>query len=134
MKCLLFLGFACTVSSIVLTIYLVKMWYVFDICELIASSILLEKYFYYDHFKIHINYVLIIVQNYSSIITVHPEIIDGRAGTMVIESFVVDVPDGNTKDETCYFVEALIKCNLKSLADVSEHLAVQGRTEPIDRM
>ncbi|KAK4381603.1 Abscisic acid receptor PYL3 [Sesamum angolense] len=69
-----------------------------------------------------------------STITVHPEIIDGRPGTMVIESFVVDVPEGNTKDETCYFVEALIKCNLKSLADVSERLAVQDRTEPIDRV
>ncbi|EPS61080.1 hypothetical protein M569_13720, partial [Genlisea aurea] len=69
------------------------------------------------------------LKNYSSIVTVHPEVIDGRAGTMVIESFVVDVPEGNTKDETCYFVEALIKCNHKSLADVSERLAaVQGRT------
>ncbi|KAL0382421.1 UNVERIFIED_CONTAM: Abscisic acid receptor PYL8 [Sesamum calycinum] len=29
---------------------------------------------------------------------------------------------------------ALIKCNLKSLADVSERLAVQDRTEPIDRV
>lgn len=72
------------------------------------------------------------LKNYSSIVTLHPEIIDGRPGTLVIESFVVDIPDGNTKDETCYFVEALIKCNLKSLADVSERLAVQGRTEPID--
>lgn len=72
-------------------------------------------------------------QNYSSIITLHPETIDGRPGTLVIESFVVDVPDGNTKDETCFFVEALIKCNLKSLADISERLAVQDRTEPIDR-
>nr|QDI06141.1 PYR1-like protein 3 [Panax ginseng] len=74
------------------------------------------------------------LRNYSSVITVHPEIMDGRPGTVVIESFVVDVPDGNTKDETCYFVEALIKCNLKSLADVSERLAVQDRTEPIDRI
>ncbi|XP_042481243.1 abscisic acid receptor PYL3-like [Macadamia integrifolia] len=73
------------------------------------------------------------LRNYSSIISLHPEIIDGRPWTLVIESFVVDVPDGNTKDETCYFVEALIKCNLKSLADVSERLAVQDRTEPIDR-
>ena len=64
-------------------------------------------------------------QNYSSIVTVHPEIIEGRPGTMVIESFVVDVPQGNTKDETCYFVEALIRCNLKSLAHVSERLASQ---------
>lgn len=75
----------------------------------------------------------ILLQNYSSRITVHPEVIEGRPGTTVVESFVVDVPDGNTRDETCYFVEALIKCNLKSLADVSERLAVQGRTEPIDR-
>ncbi|KAJ8440669.1 hypothetical protein Cgig2_031086 [Carnegiea gigantea] len=63
------------------------------------------------------------LKNYSSIVTVHPEIIDGRPGTLVIESFVVDVPDGNTKEETCYFVQALIQCNLKSLADVSERMA-----------
>jgi len=73
------------------------------------------------------------LQNYSSIITVHPESIDGRPGTLVIESFVVDVPDGNTKDETCYFVEAVIKCNLKSLAEVSEQLAVESPTSPIDQ-
>ncbi|KAJ8752817.1 hypothetical protein K2173_008552 [Erythroxylum novogranatense] len=74
------------------------------------------------------------LKNYSSIISLHPEVIDGRPGTLAIESFVVDVPDGNTKDETCYFVEALIKCNLKSLADVSERHAVQDRTEPIDHL
>lgn len=77
--------------------------------------------------------VVSLLQNYSSRITVHPEVIEGRPGTMVVESFVVDVPEGNTRDETCYFVEALIKCNLESLADVSERLAVQGRTQPIDR-
>lgn len=74
-----------------------------------------------------------ILQNYSSIMTVHPEIIDGRQGTMVIESFVVDVPEGNTKDETCYFVQALIRCNLKSLADVSERMAAQDQVPPINR-
>lgn len=63
------------------------------------------------------------LKNYSSVITVHPEIIDGRPGTLVIESFVVDVPEGNTKEETCYFVQALINCNLKSLSDVSERMA-----------
>ncbi|KAL1206685.1 Abscisic acid receptor PYL8 [Cardamine amara subsp. amara] len=68
------------------------------------------------------------LKNYSSIISLHPETIEGRIGTLVIESFVVDVPEGNTNDETCYFVEALIKCNLKSLADISERLAVQDRT------
>ena len=49
----------------------------------------------------------------------------------MIESFLVDVPDGNTMEDTRYFVEALIRCNLKSLADVSERMAVQDRTEPI---
>ncbi|XP_057450928.1 abscisic acid receptor PYL8-like isoform X2 [Lotus japonicus] len=74
------------------------------------------------------------LRNYSSIVSLHPEIIDGRPGTLVIESYVVDIPEGNTKDETCYFVEALIKCNLKSLSDISEGLAVQDLTEPIDRI
>lgn len=82
---------------------------------------------------ISVSVFIICLQNYSSIISLHPEVIDGRPGTLVIESFVVDVPEGNTKDETCYFVEAVIKCNLKSLADVSERLAMQDRTEPIDR-
>ncbi|XP_074591439.1 abscisic acid receptor PYL8-like [Curcuma longa] len=69
------------------------------------------------------------LQNYSSVLTVHPEILDGGQGTLVVESFIVDVPEGNTKDDTCFFVEALIKCNLKSLAVVSERLAVQDLTE-----
>ncbi|KAI3494899.1 hypothetical protein L1887_36910 [Cichorium endivia] len=68
------------------------------------------------------------LKNYSSILTVHPEVFEGRSGTLVIESFVVDIPDGNTKDETCYFVKALINCNLKSLSDVSERMAVQDQT------
>ncbi|KAL3622996.1 Abscisic acid receptor pyl5 [Castilleja foliolosa] len=73
------------------------------------------------------------LMNYLSTISVHPEVIEGGPGSMVIESFVVDVSQGSSKDETCYFVEALIKCNLASLADVSEGLAVQGETaEPID--
>ncbi|GAB2271797.1 Abscisic acid receptor pyl9 [Dionaea muscipula] len=66
------------------------------------------------------------LRNYSSILTVHPEEVDGRPGTLVIESFMVDIPCGNTKDETVYFVEALINCNLKSLADVCERMAQSG--------
>ncbi|KAJ0739973.1 putative polyketide cyclase/dehydrase, START-like domain superfamily [Helianthus annuus] len=67
------------------------------------------------------------LKNYSSILTVHPEVIEGRSGTLVIESFVVDIPNGNTQDETCYFVKALINCNLKSLSDISERMAVQNQ-------
>nr|XP_043621806.1 abscisic acid receptor PYL9 [Erigeron canadensis] len=68
------------------------------------------------------------LKNYSSILTVHPEVAEGSSGTLVIESFVVDIPDGNTKDDTCYFVKALISCNLKSLSDISERMAVQDQT------
>ncbi|KAH6779968.1 regulatory components of ABA receptor 3 [Perilla frutescens var. hirtella] len=74
------------------------------------------------------------LRNYSSIITLHPDIIEGGQGTKVIESFVVDVPEGNTQDETCYFVKALINCNLKSLADVSERMAIQGRFQSANRV
>eukprot|EP00249_Psilotum_nudum_P018694 c26920_g4_i1 orf=595-1155(+) len=65
------------------------------------------------------------LKNYWSIITLHSEVIDGRAGTLAIESYVVDVPEGNTKEETKFFVEAVIKCNLKSLADMSERVVLQ---------
>uniref|UniRef100_A0A0D6R8T5 Uncharacterized protein n=1 Tax=Araucaria cunninghamii TaxID=56994 RepID=A0A0D6R8T5_ARACU len=73
------------------------------------------------------------LKNYWSKITLHTEPIDGRPGTLVLESYVVDVPEGNTKDETRYFIEALIKCNLKSLSDVSEKLALQDHTELLER-
>ncbi|XP_047322254.1 abscisic acid receptor PYL9-like [Impatiens glandulifera] len=67
------------------------------------------------------------LKNYSSILTVHPETIDGEEGTMVIESFVVDVPEGNTKEDTCYFVKAFINYNLASLCAVSERMAGRDR-------
>ncbi|GAA0175232.1 hypothetical protein LIER_41871 [Lithospermum erythrorhizon] len=73
------------------------------------------------------------LKNYASVVTVHPETIDGKPGTLLIESFIVDVPQGNTQDDTCYFVKALINCNLKSLADVSERMALQHQIDPLNR-
>ncbi|KAJ3701125.1 hypothetical protein LUZ61_004830 [Rhynchospora tenuis] len=66
-----------------------------------------------------------ILKNHSSIVTVHPDSIEGRTGTTVVESFVVDLPENNTRDEICYFMEAVIKINLRSLAAVSERRARQ---------
>ncbi|KAJ4794588.1 Abscisic acid receptor PYR1 [Rhynchospora pubera] len=63
--------------------------------------------------------------NYSSILTLHEDEIDERPGTTVVESFVVDVPDCNTEEETCCFIEQLIKCNLRSLANICEQLPHQ---------
>lgn len=65
------------------------------------------------------------VKNYTSTMTIHSEMVDGRPGTLVVESYVVDVPDGKSKEEICCYVEGMIKCKLKSLADASESLVVK---------
>ncbi|RLN28440.1 abscisic acid receptor PYL4-like [Panicum miliaceum] len=58
--------------------------------------------------------------NYRSVTTVH----EAAAGhTLVVESYVVDVPPGNTADETRTFVDTIVRCNLQSLARTAEQLA-----------
>lgn len=59
--------------------------------------------------------------NYRSVTTLHAAASGG--GTVVVESYVVDVPQGNTKEETCVFVDTIVKCNLQSLAQIAENLA-----------
>ncbi|CAK8538351.1 unnamed protein product [Lathyrus sativus] len=59
------------------------------------------------------------LRNYRSVTTLHG---DGNGGTVVIESYVVDVPHGNTKEETCSFVDTIVRCNLQSLAQIAEKL------------
>ncbi|KAF7102283.1 hypothetical protein CFC21_103440 [Triticum aestivum] len=60
------------------------------------------------------------LKNYSSILTVHHEVIGGHPGALVIESFVVDIPEENTENEIFYLVGNFIKINHNLLADVSE--------------
>lgn len=60
--------------------------------------------------------------NYRSVTTLHPAAAGG-GGTVVVESYVVDVPQGNTKEETCFFVDTIVKCNLQSLAQIAQNLA-----------
>ena len=55
--------------------------------------------------------------------SLHEETTDEKPCTVVVKSYVVDIPDGNSKEDTQLFVEALLKCNLKSLADLCERLA-----------
>ncbi|KAI4324503.1 hypothetical protein MLD38_029987 [Melastoma candidum] len=59
--------------------------------------------------------------NYRSVTTLQ-ESEDGT-GTVVVESYVVDVPLGNTKEETFVFVDTIVRCNLQSLAQISMNLA-----------
>jgi len=62
------------------------------------------------------------LSNYRSITTLHETLINGKPSTVVIESYVVDVPHGNTEEETRLFLDTIIKSNLQSLAHVSRHL------------
>ncbi|KAG0589247.1 hypothetical protein KC19_1G007000 [Ceratodon purpureus] len=61
------------------------------------------------------------LQNYWSVTSLHQHEIDGKMGTLVLESYVVDVPEGNTREETHTFVDTVVRCNLKKLTRLSEH-------------
>lgn len=62
--------------------------------------------------------------NYRSVTTLHAAA--GGGGTVVVESYVVDVPAGNTREDTRVFVDTIVKCNLQSLAHTAEVLALRG--------
>ncbi|XP_033141545.1 abscisic acid receptor PYL5-like [Brassica rapa] len=53
------------------------------------------------------------LENYRSVTTLHAS---DDEGTVVVESYVVDVPPGNTEEETLSFVDTIVRCNLQSLA------------------
>ncbi|GKU92184.1 hypothetical protein SLEP1_g5947 [Rubroshorea leprosula] len=59
--------------------------------------------------------------NYRSVTTLHAS--PSGTGTVVLESYVVDVPPGNTREDTCIFVDTIIRCNMQSLAQIAENMA-----------
>ncbi|KAF9622307.1 hypothetical protein IFM89_031110 [Coptis chinensis] len=61
--------------------------------------------------------------DYHSTLTLH-EIEDEPRNTVVMESYIVHVPDGNTEEDTCSFVDTIIRCNLQSLARIAEKMDV----------
>ncbi|KAJ0258669.1 Abscisic acid receptor PYL6 [Hirschfeldia incana] len=65
------------------------------------------------------------LQNYRSVTTVHECLSPGggKKRARVVESYVVDVPTGNDKEETCSFADTIVRCNLQSLAKVAEKLS-----------
>lgn len=67
------------------------------------------------------------LSNYRSITTLHPSSPAGN-GTVVVESYVVDIPPGNTKEDTCVFVDTIVRCNLQSLTQIAENLSTRSRT------
>lgn len=43
----------------------------------------------------------------------------GRVYTVVLESYIVEVPEGNTREDTKMFADTVVKLNLQKLADVA---------------
>ncbi|KAG6595406.1 Abscisic acid receptor PYL4, partial [Cucurbita argyrosperma subsp. argyrosperma] len=64
--------------------------------------------------------------NYRSVTTLHPEGDD----TVVVESYVVDIPPGNTEEDTCVFIDTIVRCNLQSLTQIAENLTGRNRASP----
>ncbi|XP_057448623.1 abscisic acid receptor PYR1 [Lotus japonicus] len=61
------------------------------------------------------------LKNYRSVTSVHG--FDDGAGkiwTVVLESYLVDVPEGNTEEDTRLFADTVVRLNLQKLASVSE--------------
>ncbi|EXB99725.1 hypothetical protein L484_023255 [Morus notabilis] len=63
------------------------------------------------------------LRNYRSVTTVHGFERDGRIWTVVLESYVVDVPEGNTEEDTRLFADTVVRLNLQKLASVTEGMA-----------
>ncbi|KAK8960745.1 Abscisic acid receptor PYL4 [Platanthera guangdongensis] len=68
--------------------------------------------------------------NYRSVTTLHAAPPSSGGGTVVVESYVVDVPPGNTMEDTRVFVETIVRCNLQSLARTAENLSKSGGRPP----
>ncbi|EOA18304.1 hypothetical protein CARUB_v10006812mg [Capsella rubella] len=60
--------------------------------------------------------------NYRSKITVAESSSVVGEKTVVVESYVVDVPEGNSVEETIFFVDNIIRYNLSSLAKLTKKM------------
>ncbi|OIT36740.1 PREDICTED: abscisic acid receptor PYR1-like [Nicotiana attenuata] len=74
------------------------------------------------------------LRNYRSVTTVHGFERDGKIWTVVLESYVVDVPEGNTEEDTRLFADTVVKLNLQKLATVTETLAREAAAGGGDAM
>ncbi|KAK9683868.1 hypothetical protein RND81_10G170600 [Saponaria officinalis] len=61
------------------------------------------------------------LRNYKSVTSVNEftNSCDGRVYTIVLESYIVDIPDGNSAGDTKMFVDTVVKLNLQKLGVVA---------------
>ncbi|XP_014507669.1 abscisic acid receptor PYR1-like [Vigna radiata var. radiata] len=69
------------------------------------------------------------LRNYHSVTSVHGFERDGKIWTVVLESYVVDVPEGNTEEDTRLFADTVVKLNLQKLASVTEGMSGDGESD-----
>lgn len=60
------------------------------------------------------------LRNYRSVTSVHQFERDGQIWSVVLESYAVDVPPGNTEEDARLFADTVVRLNLQQLASVSE--------------
>ncbi|KAK6273879.1 hypothetical protein POUND7_010962 [Theobroma cacao] len=59
------------------------------------------------------------LRNYKSVTSVNEFHKGGKVYTIVLESYIVDIPDGNTGEDTKMFVDTVVKLNLQKLGVVA---------------
>ncbi|OAY26845.1 abscisic acid receptor PYL2 [Manihot esculenta] len=59
------------------------------------------------------------LNNYRSVTSVNEFSKEGKIYTIVLESYIVDIPEGNTGEDTKMFVDTVVKLNLQKLAVVA---------------
>ncbi|CAI9775713.1 unnamed protein product [Fraxinus pennsylvanica] len=59
------------------------------------------------------------LNNYRSVTSVNEFKKDGKVYTIVLESYIVDIPEGNTGEDTKMFTDTVVKLNLQKLGMVA---------------
>ncbi|KAG6739462.1 hypothetical protein POTOM_057059 [Populus tomentosa] len=59
------------------------------------------------------------LNNYKSVTSVNELNKEGKVYAIVLESYIVDIPEGNTGEDTKMFVDTVVKSNLQKLAAVA---------------
>ncbi|XP_010677239.2 abscisic acid receptor PYR1 [Beta vulgaris subsp. vulgaris] len=57
------------------------------------------------------------LRNYHSVTSLHA--LDQDTATIVLESYIVDVPEGNSEEDTRLFADTVVRLNLQKLASVA---------------
>lgn len=66
------------------------------------------------------------LNNYRSVTSVNEFNSGGKLYTLVIESYIVDIPEGNTGEDTKMFVDTVVKLNLQKLGIVAMGNSMHG--------